>query len=225
MPRFCSAPPSRSVPPVPPSPRTASIRPCCAQVGDDRAQPLAHLRDGHVAAAGAALDAAPRSRRGPRPPGRPPREAAMSGVKYGSPRTPQSTTRTSTSLGEQLVADVGVLGALGVQGAGEADDGLAGHGHSFVTGNGGVVPSAGRWRARRPDCAGAPGAGRLDRRPHPLGGQRQVADHDAGGVGHRGAERAGGAQQRALADPLGAVGARAVVVLHGGADQLDAGRP
>ena len=57
MPRFCSAPPSRSVPPVPPQPRTASIRPSRAEVGDDRAQPLAHLRDGHVAAAGAALDA------------------------------------------------------------------------------------------------------------------------------------------------------------------------
>src|SRR3954452_10239264 len=65
------------------------------------------------------------------------------------------------------------------------------------------------------------GLGGLERRPDPFGGEREVADDDARGAGDRGAEGAGGAQQRALADALGAVGPGAVVVFDRGALQLD----
>ena len=168
-----------------------------AEVGDDRAQALAHLRDGHVAATGAALDAGGEVGEVHARPG----GHLGGGDVGGEVRLAEDAAVDDEDVdvaGEQFVSHVGVLGALRVEGAGEADDGLAGHGHSFVTGQGWSAGSLGPASSLGDGVIG----GVLQRRPDPLRGEREVADHDAGGVGDRGAERAGGAQQGPSLMPL-----------------------
>ena len=212
MPRFCSAPPSRSLPPVPPRPRTASIRPSATEVGDDGAQPLAHLRDGHVAATGTALDA--RGEVGEvhaRPGGH-----LGGGDVRGEVRLAEHAAVDDEDVdvaGEQGVSDVGVLGALGVQGAGEADDGLAGHGHSFVTGEPGVV----RGRTRRARVTGRSWSAVQTRSG--VSGRSRMTTPVASATA---APRAPAVHSRAPSlMPFEPYGPGAVVVLDGGGEQLD----